>query len=221
MKLATPLLNEVVTFDEEHVTSIVMENQVCFRKLLEDLSAQTDGGSGISTLSMNNVPVPFTKYAEIIQCFVPFDLNRKTLQTRIISELERLGNDEKNFLHTRQVLALTEKYIDELALDLPCDIISEKLTFSGLLKAAGITIADVGLNPVEKLVRYMEMVCEFERNKLFIMVNMRSWFTDENMEGFIREANARKMLLLLLECCDRPRLSAERRLTVDKDWCEI
>lgn len=52
-------------------------------------------------------------------------------------------------------------------------------TIAGLLKAAGITLREDYTDPMEQLLDYMELVRCYEREKLFVFVNLRSFFPDE------------------------------------------
>lgn len=67
----------------------------------------------------------------------------------------------------------------------------------------------------------MELVCELERDKLFIMVNMRSYFSDEEMEKFTESVFLHAFKVLLVENSEMPRLKYSRRYVVDDDLCEI
>lgn len=58
-------------------------------------------------------------------------------------------------------------------------------------------------------------------DKLFVMVGMRSFFTDTEMELFFRTVLAHKYRVLLLDSSDRERSQHEKRLTIDKDLCEF
>jgi CRISPR-associated protein Csn2 len=60
-----------------------------------------------------------------------------------------------------------------------------------LIKSAGIEIRNSyegRFGDAEKLIDYMELVREFDCDKLFITVNMRSFFADDIVKKFIETA---------------------------------
>ena len=67
----------------------------------------------------------------------------------------------------------------------------------------------------------MQLVCAFDRPKLFVTVNMRSYVPDREMELFAQTALSRGCRILMLENREYPRLAQEKRWIVDSDLCEI
>ena len=77
------------------------------------------------------------------------------------------------------------------------------------------------IDPLERLLDYMELVRSYERDKLFVFVNLRSFFADDPIRSFLRTAIDHQLTLLLVDAWDHPRLPEETRLIIDKDLCEI
>ena len=67
----------------------------------------------------------------------------------------------------------------------------------------------------------MELIREFDRDKLFVLVGLRSFFSDAALEAFGKTALDHGFRMLWLDCVDRKKLSRETRLTIDKDLCEF
>ena len=67
----------------------------------------------------------------------------------------------------------------------------------------------------------MELFQEFDREKLFVMVNMRSFFADHAMQLFFETVLAHRLRVLLVDSSEKTRLSAEKRLVIDCDLCEF
>ena len=68
---------------------------------------------------------------------------------------------------------------------------------------------------------YMELVRQLDRDRLFIMVNMRSDVDDGGMQRFVESVCLHDFKLLLLESTCRPPLQHVDRYTVDTDLCEF
>ena len=67
----------------------------------------------------------------------------------------------------------------------------------------------------------MEAVRGLDRDKLFIMINMRTYFADPEMEFFAQSACLHDFKVLLLESTSFSRLNNCKRFTVDEDLCEF
>lgn len=67
----------------------------------------------------------------------------------------------------------------------------------------------------------MSLILDFEPKKLFVFVNLRSYFLDEEIELFVKTVKLRQMQVLLLESSSRKRIDGMKQLTVDCDLCEI
>ena len=97
----------------------------------------------------------------------------------------------------------------------------EKCSVAGLLKGIGISLRDTYEDPLERLLDFMELVREFERDKLFVIVGLRSFFSDGRVGSFLKTAVNHSYRVLLLDCIARGKLPGERRLTIDIDLCEF
>ena len=53
------------------------------------------------------------------------------------------------------------------------------------------------------------------------MINMRTYFSDDDMEKFIESVNLHDFKLLLLEAVSFPIIKNTKRYTVDEDLCEF
>lgn len=221
MKLTHPDLEYVPDTDGTGIPVLVIEEPKFFRSFLSDLFSQTDGLAGRAVLSINDAPVDMSKYLEIIDRFVPFEINRKPLLTKILTALEKTAMDEDHFLATREWLASIEKYIDNLAFSEDCDILCSKISVSPILRAVGVELQEQYGDPAEKILDYMELVRHYDRDKLFVTVNIRSFFSDKETAGFMKTARSHGFHLLMLESVERPRLPLEDRHVVDRDLCEI
>lgn len=224
MRLAYPALSEAVSMDECCIPCLVIENKRLFRTLLCDAASAIDGNRTDLVLSDGDRILDMSKNAEILSDFICFDLNRKTLLNRIIGEMEKIAVSPEHYMKTRELLSNIENIIGEWAFSFPCDIIAGKISVSTLLKSVGIELRDEyegDRGEVEKILDYMELVREFDRNKLFITVNMRSFFDDEIIAEFMKTVISHEYCVLMLESQAYPKLAFEKRVTIDADLCEF
>lgn len=221
MILAHPQMESVLDLSGEKVQTIVIENQDFFRGFLQDIQSQIDGFSGKTVISEKNKILDWPKYGELLDRFLSLSLNRKPLLTKISAAMEAQAMSEAFYGRSVQLLSQVEQYLDDLAFSMDCDVTCGQCTIAGLLKAAGIALREDYADPMEQLLDYMELVRCYEREKLFVFVNLRSFFPDEAVSRFLQSALDHGFLLLLIDSQDHPRLPEEQRLVIDKDLCEI
>lgn len=224
MKLAYPDISEVLRWDQPQIPSLVIESQPLFRKFIRDLWLSSENFSTDVVLSKHDKPIEFSKNAEIISEFINFNINQKPLINKICAAMEQKALSSDNFFETKKLLAEIEKSVSEWAFDFSCNVTATKITVPNVLKAVGIELCDdyVGEEgDAERLIDYMELVREFDRDKVFITVNMRSWFSDKTMKNFLSTALSHEYKVLMIDAAAHTLLKEEKRLTVDADLCEF
>lgn len=73
----------------------------------------------------------------------------------------------------------------------------------------------------EKVIDYMELVREYDRNKLFILVNIRSFIDDMEFEKLLDTILRKQLDVIIFENCEKAICVNEHRFIVDNDLCEI
>ncbi len=106
------------------------------------------------------------------------------------------------------------------SIPLPGDICFENLSVGSLIKSAGLSVRS-GQGLCGSILDYFELVREYDREKLFITLNLRSVVPDGEAELFLDSVLLHGYNLLMIESADLPRLKKEARYTVDRDLCEI
>ncbi len=221
MILCHPRIETLIDFSGQGVPAMVIENPAFYRALMMDLYAQKNGEEGQFVLSENEKILSISSSVELIDNCLQFNLNTKSLLNRIAAAMEQMAASEDFFLKTSDILQRLEQYIEEMAFAFDCDIVCERCTPAGVIKAMGIALRDEYENPLERLVDYMELVREFDRDKLFVLVNLRSFFDDHDVERFLKTIEEHGYRVLLMDGTERKRLPMERRITIDIDLCEF
>ena len=221
MKLAYTEISAVFDTDIPAVNTLVIENRRFLRKILEDLNNQISGYEGDMVLSVKDRPIPFDKNAELIQDFIAFTLNRKPLLTKMTAIMEKIAVSPEYYTQTQTQLWGIESYILDLSQDFPVEIACTKLTPAALIKSAGIEIVSEKGYPLEQLIDYMELVREIDRDKLFVLVNIRSYFDDHEIEVLFRTILDHEFHVVLIDSFAGAVLKCEKRWTIDEDLCEF
>lgn len=221
MKLAYTHMEQVLQFGDGYARELVIENKDLFCSLLHDIAMQMEGLHGSAVLSIDEKPVEMSRHAELIDRFIPFDINQKSLLSKLCQSIEKEAIKPENFLPTNDFLKQTELFMDSLCFDFPCKITFGKLTIGSMIRAIAPEFEDTDKSPLEKLYDYMSLVREFDRDRLFILVNCRCFFSDPDVEQFIHTAVMHDFKLLFLESTARPILKHTKRITIDNDLCEF
>lgn len=221
MILCHPQMESMIDFSSSEIPSLVIEEPNFFRALIQDFYDQLEGKEGNFVLSENGKEYAIENRVELIDNCLHFSLNTKTLLGKVSAALEKAAVNESNFLKTAAVLQQVEQYVDELAFEFDCDIVCKHCTVGGVLKAVGISLRDEYDDPLERLIDYMELIREFDKDKVFVFVNLRSFFADEAVERFLKTIAEHSYCVLLLDSVCREKLSHEKRIIIDNDLCEF
>lgn len=221
MKLIYKDMEHVLCFDGGYVNELVVENKKMFFDMVSNISMQADGARGDWILSISDKPVEFGRYADVTVQFAPFQINRKSLLTKLYAALEQKAMLAENYHETGELLGKIERYVFQLAEDFPFEINCTKLTIGTIIKAISPEIEENEKDALEKVFSYMELVRELDKDRLFIMINMRTYFSDEEMERFVESVCLHDFKLLLLESSSLSALQNAKRYTIDLDLCEF
>lgn len=221
MKLIYGDMGHILCFNEDCVNELVVENRKMFFDIVNSIVSQADGMHGDCVLSVADKPVEFAKYVDVTVQFAPFQVNRKSLLSKLYATLEKTASLPENYVKTEQLLCDLEKYVFMLSEELPFEVNCKKLAAGSVIRALSPEIEVNEKSPLENIFTYMEFVREIDHDKLFVMINMRSYFSDEEMELFAESVCMHDFKVLLLESVSLAKLKHTKRFTVDADLCEF
>ena len=221
MKLIYKDMGHIISWSGGYVCELIVENKNLFFEMVRNLTVQSEGENGDFILSVKDKPVEFSRYAEVNVQFAPFIVNRKSLLTRLCGKLEKNALSAEFYVKATDLLCELEKLVFQISEELPFEIRCKNLTVGNIIRAVAPEIEEEDKNAVEKIFEYMELVRELDRDRLFVMVNMRSYFDDCDMEKFAESVCLHDFKVLLLENCSFQKLKHTRRYTVDSDLCEF
>ena len=73
----------------------------------------------------------------------------------------------------------------------------------------------------EKIIDLMELITEIDREKFYVIINLRSYLSDEETERFMDTVIRHRFSVLMIESNEHLLVPRESRFLVDKDLCEI
>lgn len=145
--------------------------------------------------------------------------NQKGLITKIVNRMQQRAIGEDYFLKMSTLVAEWEQLLLELSTEMTGHISFSKVNIESLIKAAGVEVENVYDNLGEKLLDYFELVQIYDHNKLFFLINLRSYLSDGEMEEFFEDVQNRGYTVLFIDAMEHPISKREHRIIVDADQC--
>lgn len=221
MKIVHPKINSRIEISDQRINVLVIEAPNFLYELLTDIKRQMDNLDGDTVLSIHDEPVSFHKYVELVTDPLVVEMNNRTIIKKVLTAMEKCGQDDIYYERTQKLMAEIEEYIDDLSLNFDTDIECHDISLQQVLKAAELTVADEYDRLVDRIYAYMELVREFAGDKLFIFVNLSSYIGREQLQEFADTVTGHSFQVLLIDSHDFEGLENESRLIVDRDLCEF
>lgn len=221
MKVVHPKINSRIEISDQQISVLVIEAPGFLYELLTDIKRQMNNFDGDTVLSIHDEPVSFHKYVELVTDPLAVEMNNRAIIKKIVTALEKCGQNDVYYERTQKLMAEIEVYIADLSLNFDADIACHDISFQQILKAAELTVTDEYDRLVDKIYAYMELVREFEGDKLFIFVNLSSYIDRKQLQEFADTVTGHSFQVLLIDNRDFERLENENRLIVDCDLCEF
>lgn len=221
MRIVSPLFCTELVIDSGAPFTLVIENRTLFRHFIEDLRRQVGGESGKLVLSEDNRPLRVKDNIDLIDGFAPFDINTKAVLSGIADEIAKKAVDAGHYLRTSELMSELYGYIDELCFELPFSVECRKLDVKSIVKAAAVSVVDDYVDPLEKIIDYMSIRRDIDGIKLFVTVNMSSYFETDGLDMFMKTAACKDFGLLMIESFDRKLAEGMKKLVIDADLCEF
>lgn len=221
MKLVHPNIEQQIIFEENQIPMIIVENQRCFTLFAESFSEQINGEKGSFVLSHDNEPLEINKKMIFIPTLVPFDINSRTHINKLYQRLKEVANSDNNYIETQTIIQSLERYIYSIENDLSFDItLAKEFDITNIFKGFSIQFSSQG-DVVEKLIDYIQITNELIGERIYVIINLRSFVSDTDTELFYQTILAKKYRVLLLESSIHKALPCEKRIIIDKDLCEF
>ena len=222
MKLVHPEWKTSIEFKEGRIQVVNIENPTYYTAIIQELVRQQQGGEGRFILSEANKIYDLSKVSEILLSPFQLDFDNRKIQAGIQKQLTQIANEEQ-FMETSEIKGKIMTYICELTACLNADIaLGDDIDFSLLLKAAGVKVARSDEKMSVQLIDYISALRNLAHVELVIGVNLKSYFSKEDIELIYETLMLRKVPLLLLESgTGSDKIDIEDRLIIDTDLCEI
>ena len=222
MKLAHYLLNNPVEWKDHYINTFVIENSKLYREFLEEIYKQANGENGAFMLSEGLESLNFQKSVEVIGNLIEINgEGNKKISSAIIKELTDIAINDQN----DKVLDLymnINNTISSLIYESSQDLIFDEINdISQILKLYNLRPDFEELNLAEKTIFYMDLCEKYLKKKLFIFVNLHSFFTSDELDLIFKSIVYKKHNVFIIERYDIKALPQELKRIIDIDLCEI
>lgn len=223
MKLSHPYFEKPIIFEENKINVLIIENQNFFSKIIDELIQQINGYDGRFVLSSNSKQVEIGKSIDLLIDPFTLDFNQKKIINKLYSQLKDYAVDGDYYLDLKILQGEIFHYIESLSQTTPYPLVYvNDLDVTSIFKMVEIKLDSSYETLVEKLIDYCSIIQELCNISCLVILNLKSFLSDMELEQFYRFISYKKMNILLLENTVREnRFENEILHIIDSDLCEI
>ncbi len=222
MIFSYPLFSSPFELEEEKISVLIIENKAYFRRILHDLFLQSSGLEGECLFFDNDKELKISKSAEIIIDFFHIDINQTKNLTKLYTALKSDYMGGENYGKYLDLSSNISSFMTELIADFEYDLIyDEQVDLAQFFKAIGLKFSLEEKDFLERLMDYLLLLSKYFQIKIFILVNLKSLLTDDELANFYKFLFYNKIVVLLIESQLKSKNGDEKVRIIDQDLCII
>lgn len=166
-----------------------------------------------------------SKHLLVITDVLGFDINNKKIQSLAIDKLEKICQNDAivlNDIEQANINLLSKVF--GLINELNCDFsVSNEWSLAKYLKAFDFKVDTTTINNCfDKIIQYLQIVSELIKDSVVCFVNLKSYFTDNQVEEIYKFAIYNNVRLFILESTlSSNKLEYEHKLLIDNEFDEF
>ena len=215
-----------IKINEDRINLIVIENKKAFLKYTEEIYNQCNISDEMGDFVLSDdkgKELKISKCIDIIIDFYSIDINNKKILTKLYNQLSSIANENEMYIETGKINSRIIRYIDLIIneSDYPLEY-NIDFNISDLFKITGIKFDISYENTLEKICDYMDVSSRFLGKKIFVFVNIRTFFEKEEIIELYNFAKYNKIFIIMIENEISYKIDEyENVFILDKDLCEI
>ncbi|MBO5439994.1 MAG: type II-A CRISPR-associated protein Csn2, partial [Clostridia bacterium] len=215
MKLIHPILNNPINWKDNSINSFVIENPIIYRDFIKELYDQLEGSRGKFVLSKDEEILELSKYTEMISDIIQINTENKKIITGIIKELTDISINERHLELTELYRKINEE-LNEIIFSSGMDIVYDDINdISQILKLYNVKPNDEKTSLAERILFYMELCEKYQKKKLFVFLNLHSYFTRHELELLFKNIQYSRHNVFIIERYDYKALPQEIKRIID------
>ena len=193
-----PWFQTPISFPENRIQVLVIENRALFSKMVAELCAQSEGETGAFILSDEEL-LDCASALDVVLDYFHLSPDRKRIQAKFLARMRTAAQQELQ-METMGIQGHIQEYLLSVMdlFDYPLAMYQED-TIGALLKACGPKLSFTGESPAETLLDYMTIYRDLGGVRGFVLVNLKAFLTSAELELFYQGIWDRKLNVLLLE----------------------
>ncbi|MBP3495869.1 MAG: type II-A CRISPR-associated protein Csn2 [Clostridia bacterium] len=222
MKLAHPMLNHPIEWENVYINTFVIENPFMYRNFLREIIEQEQGLHGAFVLSHGLDILDISKNIEIVSDVLKIDTgSNKKIITGIIKELTNIAINEKQS-QTYELYRKINEFIADTIFTLDNELVFDDINdISQIFKIYNVRPEEENLTLAKKILLHMDLCEKYIGKKLFVFFNLHSYFTQAELESLFKNFIYRKYNVFIVERYDHKSVQFEQKRIIDIDLCEI
>lgn len=225
MKFTNRNFEKIIEISEDKVNTIIVEDKIHYRNFIEELIRQNLGYSGNFIVSQNGKEINFETNLHIITDIFNLKPNNKKVTQKILTSLYKIACE--NYSKTEELKYNLINYMLDITYESELDITFEdNIDVMSILKIGNFQINNDEGGLVDKLLVYLKTMFTLADYKLLIIVNLRNYFTNNELENIYEYVLLNKIKILNIEYFNFnnntvDKVKNEQLHIFDKDYCEL
>ena len=222
MNLVTKYLENSLEIKSKTINTLVIEDTHYFSLFLKGLIESTEIESDEFELIEDYKTVDMTKYVEVIFDIFNLEANSANILKKMYVELEEDLNTQEVYTKKVELESIIANITDELIYRSRFSLKAGEINYQNLFKAIEIEFDYEKNSVLERLIEYIKVTSELLKTKVYIIVNLDSFLSEEELvelEKFLLYNDVK--VLALQNTIRREVKPSENLRIVDKDLCEI
>ena len=222
MNLVTEYLENSFEIKSKTINTLVIEDTKYFTKFIKALMETANRGSEEFGLIEDFKKVDLSKVTEIIFDLFSLEANNANILKKLYEELEKDINSEEIFNKKIEMESLAANIADDLIHMSRFSLKSGDINYQNFFKAIAIEFDYDKNSIIEKLIEYIKVTADLLDKKLFVIINLDSFLTEEDLVELSKFLCYNKIKVLALQNkITRQVKTCENLRILDQDLCEI
>lgn len=222
MNLAYLDLLNSIEFKENIINILVIENKKLFREMIQQFTHSLVGLESKWVLSDNGKLIGLNKVAIMIHDPLNIDLNERKILDGLYNEMATVALNGSHYMETTEIRNSLTAYVNNIIHDMEHSFLEiNDMSLPNLFKLLGVHFEDYDGGPLEKISSYAYLCSIFKKCKIVAFVNLKTYFSDEELIRFYKDMEYKKIMVLLIENREFPELPNEKITVIDSDLCVV
>ena len=220
MIFVNPIFSTPIEFKENEIQILVIENKNFYQEIVSDLLLQSDGFDGENSIYSGTKELSIIKSVDVITDLFTLDVNKSV--TKLYNAMKNYYLKEGYLKVVELNFAITE-FMKNVDSDFEYQLeYGDSIDLVAIFKGLNVKFVFDGKTILEKLIDYIRIISQFHQKKLFIILNIKSVLSTDEIQEFYKYIFYNKIEVLLIETEISENIRADEKVKIiDEDLCEI